>query len=86
METTTNRMGLILFAVYSLLYCGFVFLSAFSPATMEITPLAGINLAVIYGFALIIFAFVLAAVYGWIFRGMNERSTDSRSNREGRGA
>jgi uncharacterized membrane protein (DUF485 family) len=64
-STRTSRIGLSLFAVYSLLYGGFVLLAAFSPETMEATPLAGVNLAIWYGFGLILAAIVLALVYGW---------------------
>ena len=59
------RLGLYLFAVYLLLYGGFVFLNAFAPQTMEATPVAGVNLAVLYGFALILAALLLALLYGW---------------------
>jgi uncharacterized membrane protein (DUF485 family) len=64
----SSRLGLTLFAVYLLLYGGFVLIAAFSPTTMEWTPLAGVNLAVWYGFGLIVAAIVLALVYGWLRR------------------
>ena len=66
METRNARIGLVLFGVYLLLYGGFVLLNAFSPDTMEITPVAGINLAILYGFGLIATALILALVYGWL--------------------
>lgn len=66
MQTYNARIGLVLFAVYLVLYSGFVFLNAFSPDTMEITPVAGINLAILYGFGLIAAAWVLALLYGWL--------------------
>jgi len=62
------RLGLALFAIYLLLYGSFVLLAAFAPKLMEKTPLAGVNLAVWYGFGLIVAALVLALVYGWICR------------------
>ncbi|QDS99159.1 DUF485 domain-containing protein [Adhaeretor mobilis] len=64
MNRSNTRLGLILFAVYLVLYGGFVLLNAFSPETMESTPIAGINLAILSGFGLIIGAFVLALIYG----------------------
>ena len=64
MRERNSRIGLVLFAIYLLLYGGFVFINAFSPETMDITPIPGINLAIIYGFGLIIAAFVLALLYG----------------------
>lgn len=56
------RYGLVLFAVYCLLYAGFVGLNAFAPVTMTYN-LAGINLAVWYGLTLILAAMFLAAIY-----------------------
>lgn len=64
MKTHNARLGLAMFFVYLLLYGGFVLLSAFSPQTMEGTPVAGINVAILYGFGLIAAAFVLALLYG----------------------
>lgn len=64
---TTNRntrLGLTLFAFYLLLYSGFVLLATFAPADMESTPLAGVNLAIWYGFGLIVAALALALAYG----------------------
>ena len=59
-----TRLGLILFVVYLLLYMGFVLLNAFAADTMETVVLAGLNLAIVYGFALILVAIVLAFLYG----------------------
>lgn len=64
METRNARIGLILFLVYLVLYGGFVFLSAFSADTMESRPIPGVNLAILYGFGLIIAAIILSLVYG----------------------
>ena len=63
------RLGLRLFTIYSVFYGGFVLINTFQPNWMEFTPLAGVNLAVLLGFALIIAAFVMALVYGWLCRG-----------------
>lgn len=68
MEQRNARVGLILCFAYMLLYGGFVLLNAYWPGTMENTPLAGVNLAIWYGFALIGTAFVLALIYGWACR------------------
>jgi len=68
MQTRNARIGLVLFGIYVLLYGGFVMLNAYSPDMMEITPVAGINLAILYGFGLIVAALVLALVYGWLCR------------------
>lgn len=60
-----SRLGLALFAAYTLLYLGFVFINAFSADTMETVVFAGLNLAIVYGFGLIIAAIVFAFIYGF---------------------
>ncbi len=71
MDSRKSRIGYFLFLLYLLLYGGFVLLNTFSPETMEATPVAGVNVAILYGFGLIISAFVLALIYG-IFAGSSE--------------
>jgi len=66
--TRQTRWGWILFAVYLVLYGGFVLFCAFAPQVMARTPWAGINLAVLSGLGLIAAAFVLALFYDWLCR------------------
>ena len=68
MSQRNATMGLWMFAIYLLLYGGFVLLNALSPETMEWLPFAGINLAVAWGFGLILAAIVLAFLYGFLCR------------------
>ncbi len=63
-----TRLGVILFFVYVLFYGGFVAMSAFRHETMAQPFFAGVSLAILYGFALIIVALVLALVYMKICR------------------
>jgi uncharacterized membrane protein (DUF485 family) len=56
------RYGLALFAVYLVLYGGFVGLSAFNREKMG-AEYGGVNLAIWYGMGLIVAALVLACVY-----------------------
>ncbi len=70
----SSRLGLALFAVYLVLYSGFVLLNTFAPATMEATPWARINVAVLYGFGLIVAAVVLALIYG-VYCGASEEQS-----------
>lgn len=58
-----TRTGVMLFVVYVILYAGFMALSAFRPEIMSRPSLGGVNLAVVYGFALIVAALVLALIY-----------------------
>ena len=63
------RYGMVLFLAYLAIYAGFVGLNAIRPDLMELTPAWGLNLAVIYGLALIVIAMLLALVYCWLCRG-----------------
>ncbi len=59
-----TRLGLVLFAIYLALYLGFVLINAVNARLMETIVLAGLNLAIVYGMALIIVALLLALIYG----------------------
>ncbi|MFG0290259.1 MAG: DUF485 domain-containing protein [Rhodopirellula sp. JB044] len=63
-----SRLGLTLFIVYTLVYLGFVLLNAFAADTMDTVVVAGLNLAIVYGFGLIIVAIVMAFIYGFASR------------------
>lgn len=76
MQTYNARVGLFLFIIYLILYGGFVFLNVFSPETMEVTPFAGVNLAILNGIGLIVAALVLALIYGWISKSDHAQPTD----------
>ena len=58
-----TRMGVVLFIVYVGFYGGFMALSAFKPEVMSRPFLGGVNLAIVYGFALIVAALLLALAY-----------------------
>jgi uncharacterized membrane protein (DUF485 family) len=79
-QPRTLRVALILFVIYVLFYTAFVALSAFSPATMKI-DIGGVNLAIVYGFGLIILAFVLALIY--MFVTARQSSPQARDDSSG---
>ncbi|MEK7794012.1 MAG: DUF485 domain-containing protein, partial [Candidatus Hydrogenedentota bacterium] len=66
------RYGLWLFAVYVVLYGGFIFLVVFQTPRMGEAALGGMNLAIAYGFGLIAAALVIALVYMRLCRGPRE--------------
>ena len=74
-----SRLGLFLFLIYTLLYLGFVFINAFSADTMDTLLFAGLNLAIVYGFGLIVAAIVLAFIYGFALRGNQSDAVESDS-------
>jgi uncharacterized membrane protein (DUF485 family) len=58
-----TRLGVYFFTIYVLFYGGFMGMSAFRPELIGSPFMWGINLSVIYGFALIVSAFILALLY-----------------------
>ena len=62
-ESYNSRLGLVLFALYLIIYSTFVALSAFRNDLMARPVLGGVNLAVVYGLGLIFAAFILAVIY-----------------------
>jgi hypothetical protein len=58
-----RRLGALLFIIYALIYAGFVAINLIRPVLMEKIVLGGLNLAVVYGMGLIIFALLLALGY-----------------------
>ena len=70
---------MVLFLIYLAFYGGFVALNAFAPERMETTPAFGINLAILYGFGLIVVAMVLALIYSWLCRAMPAADSTSKS-------
>jgi uncharacterized membrane protein (DUF485 family) len=68
-----RRLGAWMFVLYALVYAGFVVINLVRPGAMEAVVLAGLNLAVVYGFGLIVFALLLALVYNRACGRMEKR-------------
>lgn len=62
-EQTNSRYGLILFAIYFALYAVFMAINVMAPEVMAKPALAGMNVAIVFGFGLIVSALVLALIY-----------------------
>ncbi|MBB01343.1 MAG: DUF485 domain-containing protein [Rubinisphaera brasiliensis] len=83
-NTQNNRLAFRLFAVYLALYGGFMLINVWKPELMELTPLAGVNLAIWYGFGLIFAAVILAFVYGFMCReATTPAANETKQNGEG---
>lgn len=67
-----SRLGLRLFGFYTLVYFSFVVLNTISPGLMGM-PVGGLNLAIVYGFGLILFALALAFIYNARCNATEER-------------
>ena len=57
------KLGIRLFWVYSVVYMGFVGMAVFATDKLKTPIVAGVNLAIIYGIGLIIFAILLGLAY-----------------------
>ena len=58
-----RRLGVIMFIVYGIIYAGFVVINLLQPQHMGDILFAGLDIAVVYGFGLIVLALVLAHFY-----------------------
>ena len=58
-----TRLGVIMFILYAIIYAGFIAINLYDVKLTETIVLYGMNLATVYGFGLIIFALILAAIY-----------------------
>jgi len=67
-----TKLGIWMFIAYTIVYAVFVGINTTNPAAMEIVVM-GQTLAVVYGFGLIILAFVMAIVYNHFCSAAEER-------------
>lgn len=63
-----TRLGVWMFICYCLFYAAFVALNLAVPTAMEASVCCGLNLATVFGFALIIVALLQALVYDGLCR------------------
>jgi uncharacterized membrane protein (DUF485 family) len=77
-QARNSRIGLRLFFVYAFFYLSFVLVNAFAADWVEWVPVAGLNLAILWGFALIALALVLALVYGFLCTSDDANGTGAK--------
>jgi len=58
-----RRLGVIMFAIYASVYAAFIAINLVTPKLMGAVVFIGLNLAVTYGFGLILLAFIMALIY-----------------------
>lgn len=58
-----QRLGLKMLAIYAAVYVAFVVVNVVWPKSMGAVVVAGLNLAIVWGFGLIVLALVLALIY-----------------------
>ncbi len=59
------KLGVKLFFIYTIIYAGFVLIGLFKPELMGLELMAGQNIAIIYGFGLIVLAIVMGFIYNY---------------------
>ena len=79
-----SRLGVWMFLVYAAIYVSFVALNVISPLTMEKNIFLGLNLAVVYGFGLIIIALIMALIYNRACT-LKEAELESLADRDSEG-
>ena len=78
-----TRLGLIMFAIYTPIYLAFMLIAVISPKAMAI-EIGSLNLAIVYGFGIIILAVIQAVIYNAICS--RREKADHVDNTSGRGA
>ncbi len=60
-----SKLGVRLFFIYLICYAGFVILGVFKYELLATTVFSGLNLAVVYGIGLIVFAVIMGIIYNY---------------------
>mgnify|MGYP005847468155 CR=1 FL=1 len=68
-----SKLGIWMFAGYSIIYAVFIILNVVSPKIMGL-DIGMLNLAIIYGFGLIILALIMALIYNALCGFAEERA------------
>ena len=58
-----KNLGILMFVIYTVVYAVFIAINIFKAELMEAPVFAGLDLAIVYGFGLILFALVEAFIY-----------------------
>ncbi len=74
-------LGLWMVTLYAIVYAGFVVVNVVSPGFMAV-DVGSLNVAIAYGFLLILFAIFLAAIYNHVCTHAEEVMKDLRSEEE----
>ena len=68
-----SKLGIILFFAYTLIYSGFVLIGLTKPELMGLELMGGQNIAIIYGFGLIVLAIVMGFIYNYFCTKMENK-------------
>lgn len=83
-QSYKTRLGVWMFFTYALVYIGFVLINITKPVLMEKDIIFGLNLAVVYGFGLIILSLIMALIYNYLCarkeKALNDASSEGKEN------
>lgn len=69
------RLGILFFFIYLFFYAGFVLIGVFNYELLA-NDIGGINIALIYGIGLIVFAVVLGVLYNFLCSRYEDQMND----------
>jgi uncharacterized membrane protein (DUF485 family) len=80
-----SRIGIWMFAAYSIIYAAFIIINVIDPKLMGL-DIGNLNLAIVYGFGLIVIALILALVYNAICNSIEKKaSANENAEKKSRG-
>ena len=65
LDKRKSRLGVVMFVIYTIVYAGFIYINVWDSKVMKIS-VGSLNVAIVYGFVLIVLALVLAIIYNHI--------------------
>ncbi len=68
-----SKLGVILFIFYTFVYSGFVVIGLTNPELMGVELIGGQNIAIIYGFGLIVLAIIMGFIYNYFCTRMENK-------------
>lgn len=75
-----SKLGVKLFIIYLLIYAGFVIIGLVNPELMGAHVLGKQNLAIVYGFGLIILAIVMGFIYNAACTKMEDKMKKNKED------
>jgi uncharacterized membrane protein (DUF485 family) len=76
------KLGIWMFLAYCIVYGGFIIINVVNPKLMGI-DIGSLNLAIVYGFSLIIIALILALVYNFLANRLERKFKDEEEKEKG---
>jgi uncharacterized membrane protein (DUF485 family) len=77
-----TKIGLWMFLLYTLVYAGFIIVTVAKPELMG-ADIGHLNLAIVYGLGLIVFALILALIYNALCNKHEKNLNGQNDNCEG---